>query len=63
MSQDQENNDPVQPEFLAETEEGSREDFGTKNPRRKLRYDAPTLDVPRPLYLRAKDDQSDEDAA
>ena len=30
---------------------------------RKLRYDAPTLDVPRPNYLRPQKPDSDEDAA
>ena len=30
---------------------------------RNLRYDGPVLEIPPPLYLRTKDDQSDDEAA
>ncbi len=63
-SNDPAHNDPGQPQPpAAETAENRGEDSGMKSVRRKLRYDAPALDIPRPLYLRAGDHPSDEDAA
>ena len=61
MSQKPHSNDPAQPELPAGDKRG--EDSGMKSARRKLRYDAPVLDIPRPLYLRTGDHPSDEDAA
>ncbi len=64
MSQKPDSNDPAQPQPpAADTAENRGEDSGMKSVRRKLRYDAPALDIPRPLYLRAGNDPSDEDAA
>ena len=62
MSQQSDSNDfsKIDP---AETSEKLDEDYGSKDVRRKLRYDSPELDISRPLYLRADDDPSDEDAA
>lgn len=36
---------------------------GAKGGLRKLRYDAPSLEIPCPLYLRANDSGSDGEAA
>ncbi len=62
MSQQSDSNDfsKIDP---AETGDEPGADTGRKGVRRKLRYDAPELDIPRPLYLRADDAPEDEDAA
>ncbi|MEA1950432.1 MAG: hypothetical protein U9N87_03550 [Planctomycetota bacterium] len=62
MSQQSDSNDFSKndtPETGKKLDEGS----GPKDALRKLRYDAPALEIPRPLYLRGGDDPSDEDAA
>lgn len=62
MSQMPDSNDPIHND-PADTDVNGSEDSAKKGVRRKLRYDAPSLDIPRPLYLRSNDDPSDEDAA
>lgn len=64
MSHEPDSNDPLPPEFSAADEVAESTDGSVaKGVSRKLRYDAPSLDVPSPLYLRSHDPESDEDAA
>ena len=63
MSRKPNSNDPSQPQRPETAENHSEDSGGMGNASRKLRYDAPALDIPRPLYLRSGDDPSDEDAA
>ena len=63
MSEKPDNQEPVEQELPAESGASGCEEPDMLGASRKLRYDAPALDIPRPLYLRAKDDESDEEAA
>ena len=56
-------NEHVEQEPAAESDQNLHDESDMKGTSRKLRYDTPALDIPRPLYLRSKDDQSDEEAA
>lgn len=62
MSQQPDRNDPVTDDPAASVE-NQCENTGENDARRKLRYDAPALDIPRPQFLRDEDKSSDEDAA
>ena len=64
MSHEPDSNDSLPPELSGADETAdSADDSVAKGVSRKLRYDAPTLDIPSPLYLRSHDPESDEDAA
>ena len=64
MSHEPDSNDPLPPEPSGVDEiVDAAGDSVAKDVSRKLRYDAPSLDIPRPLYLRSNDSESDEDAA
>ena len=60
MNHEPDSNDPLPPKPSGVDEIA---DSAAKGVSRKLRYDAPSLDIPRPLYLRSNDSESDEDAA
>ena len=64
MSHEPDSNDPLPPELSGADETAdSADDSVAKGVSRKLRYDAPSLDIPRPLYLRSNGSESDEGAA
>jgi hypothetical protein len=63
MSHAPDSNDPPPKPSGADETADSADDSVSKGVSRKLRYDSPVLDIPRPFHLRPNDSESDEGAA